>query len=133
MKRLIIAVIFIAFSIILGVYSLTKTTRLCNNMIIRIESATKDNTEILENSSHEKRINFYNSLVSLNDIWEENSDFFYYFFNNDDIKTIETNIEKLPVHAKNGDLESTYLCLVECLEEFEYIKNSSSLELNNIF
>jgi len=132
-KRVIIAIIFIGISIAIGVYSLNETTRICNNMIFRIENATEDNTEILENDSHDKRVEFYSTLVNLSDAWEENSEFFYLFFSNEDLKMIETNIEKLPTHAKNGDLESTYLCLVECLEEFEYIKNNGTPSWDNIF
>ena len=49
------------------------------------------------------------------------------------VKTIETNIEKLPEHSKNGELESSYLCLVECLEELEYLKNNTRLTFSNIF
>jgi HD superfamily phosphohydrolase len=133
MKRVIIAIFFIALSIYIGVYSLNKTTKICNNMISRIDTITKYNTDILENDNHDKRVEFYNKTQSLHDIWEENSKFFYFFFNNDDIKQLETSIEKLPEHAKNGDLESTYLCLVECLEEFEYIKNSVKLNWDNVF
>ena len=133
MKRHIIAIFFIALSIYIGVYSLNKTTKICNNMISRIETATEYNTDILENDNHDKRVKFYKKTVSLHDIWEENSKFFYFFFNNDDIKTIETNIEKLPEHSKNGELESSYLCLVECLEELEYMKNNTRLTFSNIF
>ena len=78
-------------------------------------------------------MNFYETTTELKSLWEENSDFFYFFFNNDDIKTIETNIEKLPEHSKNGELESSYLCLVECLEELEYLKNNTRLTFSNIF
>ena len=133
MKRVIIAIFFIALSIYIGVYSLNKTTKICNNMISRIETATEYNTDILENDNHDKRVEFYKKTVSLHDVWEENSKFFYFFFNNDDIKELELNIEKIPEHAKNGDLETTYLCLVECKEELEYIKNSVKLNLDNVF
>lgn len=133
MKRVIIAIVLISVSVYTGVYSLNETKRICNNMISRIDTITKYNTDILENDNHDKRVEFYNKTQSLHDVWEENSKFFYFFFNNDDIKQIETNIEKLPEHAKNGDLESTYLCLVECLEEFEYIKNSVKLNWDNVF
>lgn len=133
MKRVLIAVIFIALSIYIGIYSLNETTKICNNMMSRIEGITKYNTEILENDSHDKRVELYNKTVKFHDAWEENSKFFYFFFNNDDIKQIETNIEKLPEHAKNGDLEAAYLCLVECLEEFEYIKSNVKLNFDNVF
>ena len=133
MKRVIIAVIFIALSIYTGIYSLNETTKICNNMLSRIETITEYNTDILENDNYDKRVEFYKKTINLHDAWEENSKFFYFFFNNDDIKQIETNIEKLPEHAKNGDLESTYLCLIECLEEFEYIKNSVKLNWDNVF
>lgn len=133
MKRVIIAIVFIVTSIITGIYSTNETDKRCNRMETRINSAIKLNTEILENNSHDKRIEFYNTTKSLYDAWEENSQFFYFFFNNDAIKDIETNIEKIPTHAKSGDIESTYLCLVEVLEEFEYLKNSSVVNLNNIF
>ena len=171
MKRVIIAIFFIALSIYIGVYSLNETTKICNNMISRIETATEYNTDILENDNHDKRVEFYKKTVSLHDVWEENSkffyfffnidviensshqkrinfyktttelqvlweknsDFFYFFFNNDDIKELELNIEKIPEHAKNGDLETTYLCLVECMEELEYIKNSVKLNFDNVF
>ena len=133
MKRVIIAIVFIVTSIVTGIYSTNETDNRCNRMESRINSAIKLNTEILENNNHNKRIEFYNTTKSLNDAWEENSRFFYFFFNNDDIKDIETNIEKLPTHAKSGDIESTYLCLVEVLEEFEYLKNSTKPDFNNIF
>ena len=133
MKRVIIAIIFITLSIYIGIYSYNKTNKVCNNMISRIETLTKQNNEIIESSNHDKRIEFYEKTVNFRNLWEDNSEFFYFFFNNDDIKQIETNIEKLPEHAKNGDLESTYLCLVECLEEFEYITNSVKLNLDNVF
>ncbi len=133
MKRVIIAIFFIALSIYIGVYSLNETTKICNNMISRIETMTEHNTDILENNNHDKRVEFYNKTQNLHDAWEENSKFFYFFFNNDDIKELELNIEKLPEHAKSGDLESTYLCLVECLEELEYIKNSVRLNWDNVF
>ena len=133
MKRVIIAIVFIVTSIVTGIYSTNETDNRCNRMESRINSAIKLNTEILENNNHNKRIEFYNTTKSLNDAWEENSRFFYFFFNNDDIKDIETNIEKLPEHAKNGDLESAYLCLVECLEEFVYLKNNTRLTFNNMF
>ncbi|MBR3789075.1 MAG: DUF4363 family protein, partial [Clostridia bacterium] len=124
MKRVIIAIVLISVSVYTGVYSLNETKRICNNMISRIDTITEYNTDILENDNHDKRVEFYKKTVSLHDVWEENSNFFYFFFNNDDIKQLELNIEKLPEHAKNGDLETTYLCLVECMEELEYIKNS---------
>lgn len=133
MKRVIIAIVFIAVSIVIGIYSAKETEKRCNKLESRIDIAVKLNTEILENSSHDKRIEFYNTMENLNDAWEENSQFFYFFFNNDDIKEIETNFEKLPTHAKSGDIESTYLCLVEVLEELEYLKNSTRPDLNNIF
>lgn len=133
MKRVIIAIFFIALSIYIGVYSLNETTKICNNMIARIETITEYNTDILENNNHDKRVEFYKKTQNLHDAWEENSKFFYFFFNNDDIKELELNIEKLPEHAKNGDLETTYLCLVECLEELEYIKNSVKLNWDNVF
>ena len=133
MKRIFIAIIFISFAVIMGAYSTIKTDRLCNDITQKIEIMTKENTDILKENNHDKRIDFYKSTVKLNEFWEENSDFFYFFFNNDEIKAIETNIEKLPQHAKNGDLESAYLCLVEALEEFEYLKNNSALNFDNIF
>lgn len=133
MKRVVIAIVFIALSIYIGMYSLNETTKICNNMILRIETITDFNTEILENNNHDKRIEFYNKTLNLHDAWEENSKFLYFFFNNDDIKEIEINIEKLPEHAKNGDLEEAKQCLVECLEELEYIKSSVKLSWDNVF
>ncbi len=133
MKRVIIAIVLISVSVYTGVYSLNETKRICNNMISRIDTITQYNTDILENDNHDKRVEFYNKTQSLHDVWEENSKFFYFFFNNDDIKQLETSIEKLPEHAKNGDLETTYLCLVESKEELEYIKNSVKLNWDNIF
>lgn len=132
MKRIFIAVFLIFLSVFIGCYSLKKTETICNKMITEIENATKENIELKENSSHQKRINFYKTTTELQVLWEKNSDFFYFFFNNDDIKTIETNIEKLPEHAKNGDLESAYLSLVECKEEFEYLKINTKFTINNI-
>ena len=102
-------------------------------MIIEVEYAIKENKEVTESNSHQKRIDFYETTTEIKSLWEKNSKFFYIFFNNDDIKTIETNIEKLPEHAKSGDLESTNLCLVESLEELEYLKNNSKLTFSNIF
>lgn len=133
MKRIFIAIFFILLSVSIGVYSLMETEKICNKMIFEIEYATKENIDVTKNSSHQKRINFYKTTTELQVLWEKNSDFFYFFFNNDDIKTIETNIEKLPEHAKNGDLESAYLCLVECLEEFIYLKSNTKLTFSNIF
>ena len=133
MKRVIIAIVLISVSVYTGVYSLNETERICNNMISRIDTITEYNTDILENDNHDKRVEFYKKTQNLHDVWEENSKFFYFFFNNDDIKQLELNIEKLPEHAKNGDLETTYLCLVECKEEIEYIKNSVKLNLDNVF
>lgn len=133
MKRLIIAIIFIALSIYIGIYSYNKTNKACNNMISRIETLTKQNNEIIENNNHDKRVEFYEKTINFHNLWEDNSKFFYLFFNNDDIKEIEINIEKLPVHAKNGELEETKKCLVECLEELEYIKNSVKLDFDNVF
>ncbi len=133
MKRVIIAIVLISVSVYTGVYSLNETKRICNNMISRIDTITEYNTDILENDNHDKRVEFYKKTQNLHDVWEENSKFFYFFFNNDDIKQLELNIEKLPEHAKNGDLETTYLCLVECMEELEYIKNSVKLNFDNVF
>ena len=110
-----------------------KTEKICNKMMVEIEEATKENKDALESNSHQKKVNFYETTTELKSLWEENSDFFYFFFNNDDIKELELNIEKIPEHAKNGDLETTYLCLVECKEELEYIKNSVKLNLDNVF
>lgn len=132
MKRIYIAVFLIFLSVFIGCYSLKKTETICNKMITEIENATKENIELKENSSHQKRIDFYKTTTELQVLWEKNSDFFYFFLNNDDIKTIETNIEKLPEHAKNGDLESAYLSLVECKEEFEYLKSNTKFTFNNI-
>ncbi len=133
MKRIFIAIFFILISVLIGIYGLFETEKICDKMIIEIEEATKEHREITENSSHQKRIDFYKTTTELKTLWEKNSDFFYFFCNNDDIKTVETNIEKLPEHAKNGDLESAYLCLVECLEEFVYLKNNTKLTFSNIF
>ncbi len=133
MKRIFIAIFFILLSVFIGIYSLSETEKICNKMIIEIEEATKENIEVTESSGHQKRLDFYKTTTELKSFWEKNSDFFYFFFNNDDIKTIETNIEKLPEHAKNGDLESSYLCLVECLEELVYLKNNTELTLSNVF
>ena len=133
MKRIFIAIFFILLSILIGIYSLVETERICNKMIIEIQYATKENKEATESSSHQKRIDFYETTTEIKNLWEKNSKFFYIFFNNDDIKTIETNIEQLPEYAKSGDLESTYLCLVEALEELEYLKNSTKLTFSNIF
>ncbi len=133
MKRLIIAIIFIGLSIYIGIYSYNKTNKVCNNMISRIQTLTKQNNEIIENSNHDKRVEFYEKTVNFHYLWEENSKFFYFFFNNDDIKEIEMNIEKLPEHAKDGNSEEAQQCLVECLEELEYIKNSVKLDFDNIF
>lgn len=133
MKRVIIAIVLISVSVYTGIYSLNETKRICNNMISRIDTITEYNTDILENDNHDKRVEFYKKTQNLHDVWEENSKFFYFFFNNDDIKQLELNIEKLPEHAKNGDLETTYLCLVECMEELEYIKNSVKLNFDNVF
>lgn len=133
MKRIFIAVFLIFLSIYIGSYSLNKTEQLCNKMILEIEKATEENIEVTESSSHTKKVNFYKTTTELKSLWEKDSEFFYYFFNNDDIKTLETNIEKLPEHAKSGDLESAYLCLVECLEELEYLKNNTRITFSNIF
>ena len=133
MKRIFFAIFFILISVLIGLYGLTKTEKTCNKMMVEIEEATKENKDALESNSHQKKVNFYETTTELKSLWEENSDFFYFFFNNDDIKTIETNIEKLPEHAKNGDLESAYLCLVECLEEFIYLKSNTKLTFSNIF
>ena len=133
MKRIFIAFIFIGISICIGIFSQNRTDQICNNMIIRIESLTKELEQVSETENHDKRINFYNSTINLKDSWEENSTFFYFFFKNDELKTLETNIEKLEEHAKNGEYESSYLCIIECLEELEYIKNSTKLKLNNVF
>lgn len=133
MKRIFIAVFLIFLSVFIGCYSLNKTETICNKMIIEIENATEENIDVKESSGHQKRIDFYKTTTELQVLWENYSDFFYFFFNNDDIKTIETNIEKLPEHAKNGDLESAYLSLVECKEEFVYLKNNTRVTLNNVF
>ena len=133
MKRIFIAIFFILLSILIGIYSLVETEQICNKMIVEIEYAIKENKEVTESNSHQKRIDFYETTTEIKSLWEKNSKFFYIFFNNDDIKTIETNIEKLPEHAKSGDLESTNLCLVESLEELEYLKNNSKLTFSNIF
>ena len=133
MKRIYIAIFFIMLSVLIGLFSLSETEKICNEMINELENATKENIAVTEDNSHQKRVNFYKTTTTIRSLWEKNSDIFYFFFNNDDIKTLETNIEKLPEHAKNGDLESAYLCLIECLEELEYIKNSTKLNLNNIF
>ena len=133
MKRIFIAIFFILLSILIGSYSLVETEQICNKMIIEVEYAIKENKEVTESNSHQKRIDFYETTTVIKSLWEKNSKFFYIFFNNDDIKTIETNIEKLPEHAKSGDLESTNLCLVESLEELEYLKNNSKLTFSNIF
>ena len=133
MKRIFIAIFFILLSILIGIYSLVETERICNKMIIEVEYAIKENKEVTESNSHQKRVDFYETTTEIKSLWEKNSKFFYIFFNNDDIKTIETNIEKLPEHAKSGDLESTNLCLVESLEELEYLKNNSKLTFSNIF
>jgi HD superfamily phosphohydrolase len=133
MKRIFIAVFLIFLSIFIGCYSLNKTETICNKMITEINKATEENIEVTESSSHQKRINFYKTTTELKSLWEKESEFFYYFFNNDDLKTLETNIEKLPEHAKNGDFESAYLCLAECLEELEYLKNNTKLSFSNIF
>ena len=133
MKRIFFAIFFILISVLIGLYGLTKTEKICNKMMVEIEEATKENKDALESNSHQKKVNFYETTTELKSLWEENSDFFYFFFNNDDIKTIETNIEKLPEHSKNGELEPSYLCLVECLEELEYLKNNTRLTFSNIF
>lgn len=133
MKRIFIAVFLIISSAFIGIYGSFETKRTCEAIVIEIEEATKENKNISENSGHVKRINFYNTTLELKALWEENSDFFYFFFNNDDIKAIEINIEKLPEHAKNGDLESAYLCLIECKEELVYLKNNTELTFSNIF
>lgn len=133
MKRIFIAVFFILLSFSFGIYTLFETENICNRIITEIESSMKDNEEILENSNHQKRLDFYKKVTDLNSLWEKNSDFFYLFFNNDDIKNIELNMEKIPEHAKNGEAEASYLCLVECLEELEYIKNGVKPIINNIF
>lgn len=133
MKRIFIAIFFILLSILIGIYSLVETEQICNKMIIEVEYAIKENKEVTESNSHQKRVDFYETTTEIKSLWEKNSKFFYIFFNNDDIKTIETNIEKLPEHAKSGDLESTNLCLVESLEELEYLKNNSKLTFSNIF
>ena len=133
MKRIFIAIFFILLSILIGIYSLVETEQICNKMIIEVEYAIKENKEVTESNSHQKKIDFYETTTEIKSLWEKNSKFFYIFFNNDDIKTIETNIEKLPEHAKSGNLESTNLCLVESLEELEYLKNNSKLTFSNIF
>ncbi len=112
MKRIIIAIFFILLSVLIGIYSLVETERICNKMIIELEYATKENKEATESSSHQKRIDFYETTTKIKSSWEKNSKFFYIFFNNDYIKTIETNIEQLPEHAKNGDLESRIYVLL---------------------
>ena len=101
-------------------------------MILRIETLTKQNNEIIENSNHDKRVEFYEKTINFHNLWEDNSKFFYLFFNNDDIKEIEINIEKLPEHAKNGELEETKQCLVECLEE-KRTEEISSLVSKHIY
>ncbi len=133
MKRIIIAFIFLAISVCIGIFSQNRTERICNNMLIRIEELAKDLEETTINGNHDKKIDFYNATKNLNDSWEENSTFFYFFFNNNEIKALETNIEKLPEHAKNGEYEASYLCIIECLEELEYIKNSTKLKWDNVF
>lgn len=133
MKRIFFAIFFILISVLIGLYGLKETEKNCNRMIVEIEEATKENKVVIESSSHQRKVDFYKTTTELKALWEENSDFFYFFFDNDDIKTIETNIEKLPEHSKNGELEASYLCLVECLEELEYLKNNTRLTFSNIF
>ena len=133
MKRVFIAIAFIFISVAVGIYSVNTTQRKCNRLISRINTAIELSNEITENDNHNKRIKLYSLAKNLNEAWESESEFFYFFFNNDDLKSIETNIEKIPIHTKNGDIESAYLCLVECSEEFEYLKNSIIPDLNNIF
>lgn len=133
MKRIFIALFLIAASVCIGIFSLNKTTRICSNMISRIQKATEEVTSIKENSSHDKRIELYKSTQALNDAWKESSPFLYFFFDTNSIKSIEISIEKMPVHVKNGDLDATYLCLVDCLEELEFIKSSVAIDIENIF
>lgn len=133
MKRIIIAFVLIGFSIYVGVFSLNKTEKICKNMISRIEATLNDLEEVEKSSTHEKRVTLYNTAKNLDDAWEESSLFFYFFFENEEIKEIELNVEKIPVHVKNGDLAATYICLVECREELEYIKSSVTLRFENIF
>jgi hypothetical protein len=133
MKRVFIAITFIFISVAVCIYSVNATEKKCNRLMSRINSAIDLSNEITENDSHNKRLKLYTSTKNLNEAWENESKFFYFFFNNDDLKSIETNIEKIPVHAKNGDIESAYLCLVECSEEIEYLKSSIIPNFNNIF
>ncbi len=133
MKRVFIAITFIFISVAVGIYSVNATEKKCNRLMSRINSAIDLSNEITENDSHNKRTKLYTSAKNLNEAWENESKFFYFFFNNDDLKSIETNIEKIPIHAKNGDIESAYLSLVECSEEIEYLKSSITPNFNNIF
>ena len=133
MNRFITSVILILISVGIGIFSLTETTKLCNTMTQKIEILIVESEALTEKERNIKKDELYSEMVELNNVWENASGFFYFFFNNDDIKTIETNIKKLPIHAKNGEVEALYLCLVECSEEFQYIKNSSHLNFNNIF
>jgi hypothetical protein len=133
MKRVFIAITFIFISVAVGIYSVNETEKKCNRLMSRINSAIDLSKEIAENDSHNKRTKLYTSAKNLNETWENESKFFYFFFNNDDLKSIETNIEKIPIHAKTGDIESAYLCLVECSEEIEYLKSSIIPNFNNIF
>ena len=102
-------------------------------MISRLEAVTEDVVDIKQNSTHDKRVELYKKTNSLCDAWDETAFFLYLFFDSDNVKNIELNIKKAPIHVKNGDLDTTYLCLVDCIEELEYIKSSSIPDVENIF
>ena len=52
-KRIFIAIFLIAVSVFIGIYSLNKTTRICSNMISRLEKTTKEVMDIKETYENE--------------------------------------------------------------------------------
>lgn len=134
MKRLIIAIIFIALSLSSGVYIMTKTTNECDELINELSEILEYNVAINENSvSHTERIEFYNKTFEVYKLWNEKSSFFHLVFDNSEIKSIEVNMKKLPVHIKNGDLEAGYICASDTLKDLEYLKEASFPTITNIF
>ncbi len=130
MKRIVIAVLFFILSFVISIYALNKTENKCNSLINELE-------EIIELTSREKSVKnnkeIKNSVIALNDDWENEKDIFNIFLNNSDFKGIELNIKKMKTHSENGDINSVYLCATEALEEVNYLEDSIFPTINNIF
>ena len=126
MKRLVLAIILIAATVVIGFASLVLIENINSKMYLKLDEVTKYAKE-------ENYPSLNTAIVKATDEWEKQKPVLNVLVGQQGTNEITTNLRMIEYFAKEGNKESVLLYVYECKSDLEKIKITNEPSLSTIF